>query len=135
MNRNYFVKKDSTDEISIKVMVSTQGSADTFVTKRRSGGSNELLIESPMHDGIIEKKSIGVSNILASSVLEITTMINLQNVPKENWQAAFDNLSIDYTMYGGADGIQEFEFDKDDIAKDKSGQFIIVSKPVKIVNL
>lgn len=116
-------------------MVSTQGSADTFVVKRRSGGSNELLIESPKSDGIIRKKVIGVSNILAGSVLEIKTMINLQNIPEENWQAAFDNLSIDYTMDGGADGTQEFEFDKDDIAKDKSGQFIVVSKPVKIVTL
>jgi hypothetical protein len=135
MNRNYFIKEGSKASIFLQVLVSTQGSADTFVNKRRSGGSVELLAESPKHDGIIKRQTIAKANELTASVITITTMINLANVPKQHWQAAFDNLLIDYIIEGGADGKQEFEYDKDDKVKNKSGQIIVVEKAIKIITI
>ena len=135
MNRNFYIKEGSKASVFLEVNVSTQGSADTFVNKRRSGGSVELLADSPKHDGIIKRQVIAKANELASSVITITTMINLENVPKQHWQAAFDNVVIDYALEGGTDGKQEFGYDKDDKAKSKNGQIIVVEKAIKVITL
>lgn len=135
MNRNYYVKKESKASIMLQVDVSTQGIADTFVYKRRSGGTSELLTESPKHDGKIKRQLLAKADELAGSVVEVITMINLENVAKENWLIVYENLDIDYSIDGGADGLQTFEYDKDDKAKSKSGQFIVVSKAIKIITL
>jgi len=131
MTRNYYLQNNSSP-VYIKVDVSTPGIAYTEINKKRSGGSLEQIAKSSNASGKVSKKLINQANLLGSCVLEILTIIDLQTVPQAQWPTCYDSLVITYTMYGGVDGLQSFEFDVDDKKKSATGKTIVVSKAIRL---
>jgi len=131
MTRTYHLN-DNNSSIFIKVNVSTPGIALTQVMKRRQCGSFEDIRKSTGASGMIPRTLIGKANLVRDCVLEVTTIIDLQTIPKLQWPSAFENLVIEYTMEGGADGPQAFPCDIDDKKKSATGKIIVVTKAIRL---
>jgi hypothetical protein len=131
MTRTYHLN-DNGNSIFCRVNVSTPGIAFTQVTKRRQGGSFEDIASSTGASGKIPRTLIGKANLVRDCVLEITTIIDLQTVPKPQWPVVFENLVIQYTMEGGADGMQMHPCDNDDKKKSGTGKIIVVTKAIRL---
>lgn len=81
--------------------------------------------------GTISSLNIGKSNELLNAVLVVTTVVNLVNIPKGQWDSIFANLQISYQLAGGTDGTQVFNVDTDDKMQIMKKQIIVATKAIK----
>ncbi|MGB8193862.1 MAG: hypothetical protein WCF67_18160 [Chitinophagaceae bacterium] len=132
MTRSYYLKKD-TPSITLEVNVSTIGEATTVALKKKSGGVIEKVTSSPLADGIIPLQDIGNGDRLGDSVLDVTTLIELDMIPQNLWDSSFENLVITYRFSGGIDGPQVYEYDLDDKTRSSSGKTILVRKAIRMI--
>lgn len=130
--RVYFLRKDKT-AITLNVTPVTIGIASTVVQLKKSGGSVIDLGDSGSDaTGTIKDLAVGKSSDIINAVLVATTIINLTDVPKNQWNAAFENLRITYHLAGGIDGEQDFNVDNDDKIRMMDNKFIVASKAIKL---
>lgn len=136
MEREYLLNNNE-DDITVEVNVSTRGIVSTevvrFITK-----TNFIIIarstEPPNANGKgkISQRSVGQSNLMAGNILEAFTLIRLDPVPKAEWPAVFENLVIEYTLRGGAEGGKIFQLEADDKEKSSTGRTIQATKRIKL---
>ena len=129
--RIYFLKKDNSP-VSVEVTPHSIGIISTVVQIKKSGGTVVDLGDSDSDaTGKIPALSIGQFPELVDSVLVITIVINLSNVPKGQWDTVFENLRVTYLMQGGVDGNQPFNLDNDDKFQIMGKKIIVASKAIK----
>lgn len=135
MIRSYHITTQSSN-ISMGVHVSTPGEASSRIFKNRSGGTLEKLTDSGSRpDGIISLGFIGDHLKLADTVLEIITIVELENVEKSLWDQVFKNIVVEYTLDGGPDGQQLYEYDIDDKTRSKTHKTILIKKAIRIISI
>lgn len=131
MVRYYYLQNDAAP-VTLQATVTAIGIASTVVQRKRSGGA---VIPVPVQQdasGSIQPVILGPSADLLQSTLVINTVINLVNVDPYLWDHAFENAKITYTLQGGLDGEQVFEYDMDDKFRTEDHKIIIISKPIKL---
>ncbi|HPH37907.1 MAG TPA: hypothetical protein PL108_09615 [Sediminibacterium sp.] len=129
--RVYFLKTTNST-IKLSVLPTTIGIAATIVQLKKSGGSIIDLRDSVNDpNGIIDNLKVGKSTELLNSVLVVTTVVNLVNVPKGQWDNTFENIRISYPLEGGIDGKQTFNLDNDDKIQIMKKQIIVCTKAIK----
>lgn len=127
MAQNSYKVGDKTNKVTINVVVSTPGTADSEVFL----GGNNLVTQSTNATGVIPTFPLGTGDTLKGITLEADTDIELDDIPDTEWPAAFDNLVIKYFVNGGADGAKVFTVDDGDKKKSTSGKTITVEKFIK----
>ena len=129
--RVYFLKTTNT-AVTLNVRPTVIGIVSTVVQLKKSGGSIIDLGNSGNNaTGVITNLPVGKSNDLLNAVLVITTVVNLVNVPKAQWDSVFDSLRITYQLNGGIDGLQTFNVDNDDKMQIMKKQIIVATKAIK----
>lgn len=129
--RVYFLKTTNAT-VTLHVTPTVAGITSTVVQLKKSGGNVIDLGNSGNNaTGTISNLNIGKTNELLNAVLVVTTVVNLVNIPKEQWDSIFANLQIIYQLDGGADGTQFYNVDTDDKMQIMKKQIIVVTKPIK----
>ena len=129
--RVYFLKTTNT-AVTLNVRPTIIGIVSTVVQLKKSGGSIIDLGNSGNNaTGTITNLPAGKSNDLLNAVLVITTVVNLVNVPKAQWDSVFNSLQITYQLSGGIDGTQTFNVDNDDKMQVMKKQIIVATKAIK----
>ncbi|MBL7739082.1 MAG: hypothetical protein JNK14_07675 [Chitinophagaceae bacterium] len=129
--RVYFLKTTNA-AVTLDVQPTAPGITSTVVQLKKSGGSVIDLGNSGNDaTGTISSLNIGKSNELLNAVLVVTTVVNLVNIPKGQWDSIFANLQISYQLAGGTDGTQVFNVDTDDKMQIMKKQIIVATKAIK----
>lgn len=129
--RVYFLKTTNA-AVTLNVQPTAAGITSTVVQLKKSGGSVIDLGNSGNDaTGNISNMNTGRSNELLNAVLVVTTVVNLVNIPKAQWDNIFENLQISYQLGGGVDGTQVFNVDTDDKLQLMKKQLIVATKAVK----
>jgi len=129
--RVYFLKTTNT-AVTLNVRPTVIGIVSTVVQLKKSGGSIIDLGNSGNNaTGTITNLPVGKSNDLLNAALVITTVVNLVNVPKAQWDSVFESLRITYQLNGGIDGLQTFNVDNDDKMQIMKKQIIVATKAIK----
>jgi hypothetical protein len=129
--RVYFLKTTNA-AVTLNVRPTVIGIVSTVVQLKKSGGSIIDLGNSGNNaTGTITNLPVGKSNDLLNAALVITTVVNLVNVPKAQWDSVFESLRITYQLNGGIDGLQTFNVDNDDKMQIMKKQIIVATKAIK----
>jgi len=130
-NRVYFLSRQATP-VTVEVTPVSIGVTSTVVQIKKSGGTVvDLGTSGSDATGKIATLSVGQFPGLLDSVLVITTVVNLTNVPKSQWDTVFDNFTATYLMQGGIDGDQNYNLDNDDKMQLMEGKLIVSTKAIK----
>lgn len=131
MKRIYNTGLD-TNQISLRVIVGTVGTAYTSVYLARSGGQQTKIAESSEDSGNIAETVIGPASQVRNSYLIILTSIELNANDIDLWEQQADNLVIRYHLNGGFSGYQVYNHDTDDTKLLPNGK-ILVTKPIELL--
>jgi hypothetical protein len=129
-SRTYFIQT-SEDYITLNVSPTSIGIVSTNVQFKKAGGNVTPVGDSNDASGNIQDIKVGMSSDLLNSVLVITSIVNLAGVPENQWENTFNQLSINYQLEGGIDGIQKYNLDNDDKMQIMDNQMIVATKAIK----
>jgi len=90
--------------MTLTVTVTTPGIAITEVKLFLSDGSIINKGNSTSGTGSITDRPMGTDKDLDNSTIRIETIILLSKVPESAWESCFENLEINYYLYGGIEG-------------------------------
>jgi hypothetical protein len=106
MSNIYHLDNDPSP-ISFEVKVGTTVSAGTAVTRLLSDNSEvDVASSDPADSGNMQVTALGASNALIDSSLVVTTTLKAGKA--DNLDQVFQNLVMEVTLHGGADGDQTF---------------------------
>jgi hypothetical protein len=131
MKRIYDTGMDN-NSINLEVKLGSVGVAYTATYLFRSGGIWTKISESNEDSGNIQNAAIGTTEFLRKSYIVVRTLIDFSHLDENQREMATKNIYMKYTFSGGFSGIQEFNYDNDDLTITPNKKLVTIVKPIEM---
>ncbi len=131
MNINEYRLGDTNNEVFLTVKVSTPAISVTKIEVTSVAGDSEEKAVSEDGTGNISRTSLGFSEDLKGSLLEISTESILDHIPEEDKPVCLRNLTVRYELEYGESN-QAFLAEQRDKSISDSGNTICVEKYLQL---
>lgn len=132
MKRTYDTGMDN-NSIKLEIKIGTVGVAYTASYLLRTGGQWTKLSESNEESGNIADSEIGKASYLRKSYIIIRTLIDLTHLSENEREIATANIKAEYKFSGGFSGIQNYNFDNDDLTITPNKKLVTIIKPIEMI--
>lgn len=132
MKRTYDTGMDN-NTIELEVKIGSVGVAYTATYLFRTGGQWTKLKESNEESGNIPNSEIGKADYLRKSYIVIRTMIDFGHLTEQEREIAVVNIRTAYIFSGGFSGIQNYNYDNDDLTITPDKKLATIIKAIEMI--